>query len=60
MEKNKKMRRYASIFYTTKDISKISTQLTQNEKMKEGNARNCDKIKENRQLEILIGTYKFG
>lgn len=26
------MRRYASIFYTTEGISKISTQLTQNEK----------------------------
>ena len=26
------MRRYASVFYTTEDISKISTQLTQNEK----------------------------
>ena len=26
------MRRYASIFYTTEDISKISTQLTQNKK----------------------------
>ena len=54
------MRRYASVFYTTESILKISMQLTQNEKMKEGNARNCDKIKENRQLEILIGTYKFG
>ena len=28
--------------------------------MEEGNARNCDKIKENRQLEILIEAYKFG
>ena len=53
------MRRYASVFYTTEDISKISTQLTQNEKMKEEDARNCDKIKENRQLEIFIKAYKF-
>ena len=54
------MRRYASVFYTTESILKISTQLTQNEKMKEGNTRNCDKIKENRQLEISIEAYKFG
>ncbi len=53
------MRRYASVFYTTEGISKISTQLTQSKKMKEGNARNYDKIKENRQLEIFIKAYKF-
>ncbi len=60
MEKNKKMRRYASIFYTTKDISKISTQLTQSKKGEKRNAKKCDKIKENRQLKIFIKTYKFG
>ncbi len=54
------MRRYASIFYTTEGISKISTQLTQSKKMKKGNAKKCDKIKENRQIEILIEAYKFG
>jgi len=28
--------------------------------MKKGNAKKCDKIKENRQIEILIEAYKFG
>ena len=32
----------------------------QSKKMKKGNARNYDKIKENRQLEVLIEAYKFG
>ena len=30
------------------------------QKMKKGNAKKCDKIKENKQIKILIEVYKFG
>ena len=51
------MRRYASVFYTTKDISKISTQLTQNEK-KENSSMKQVQISENLFL-LLIKYHIF-
>ena len=47
------MHQYASIFYITKDISKISTQLTQSKKGEKRNAKNAIKSRKTGNQKFL-------